>query len=519
MNVMKPTRIVAIVLGSLLVLPAVAMLIGGGALAAAYAFARDDDGYFDATVDGIVSPTAAVTAEDLAFSADPGSPDWLVDLTETDVRLRVTSGGGEPVFVGIGPEADVDAYLAGVAHDEVTDLDGSEAVLSRRDGSPAADAPTDEGFWVATATGTGTQQLDWEATDGRWAVVVMNADGSPGVGADVDVGLRVDGALPLAVALVGIGAVLTAVAVVLIVVGASGRQRDAGVAPVPAAAPPPPVAADAHRPHPVSLEARLDPDLSRGLWLVKWFLAIPHLVVLAFLWIAFVVLTVVAGVAILFTGRYPRSLFEFNVGVLRWSWRVTYYATTGGIGTDAYPPFSLAEERSYPATLAIAYPDELSRGLVLVKWWLLAIPHYLVLGVLLGGAWFDRGTEGTARPGLLAILVIVAGVVLLVRGRYPRPLFDLVVGFNRWIARVIAYAALMTDEYPPFRLDQGGSEPDPPAPRTGPEAPEAADTPGDGPAGTGSGPTGTGSGPTGTARTAVPRSTETAAERRQDVHS
>ncbi len=469
---MKPNRIVAIVIGSLLLLPALAMLVGGGVLAAAYAFARDDDGYFDASVDAISSPTAAVTAEDIAFSTDPRSPDWLLESMETDIRLRVTSGMDVPVFIGIGPESDVDAYLAGVAHDEVTGLDGNDAVLSRRDGSSFVEVPSDQDLWVATATGTGTQQLEWEATEGRWAVVVMNADGSSGVQADIDVGLRVAGALPLAVILTAVGVALTALAVVLIVFGASGRHQDEATTTVPVTGAASSGVVGAHAPHPVSLEAHLDPGLSRWQWLVKWFLAIPHLVVLVFLWIALVVVTVVAGFSILFTGHYPRRLFDFNVGVLRWTWRVTYYATTGGIGTDAYPPFTLGEEPAYPATLSIEYPAELSRGLVLVKWWLLAIPHYLVVGVLLGGAWVSDDNDGSGGLGLLSILVVVAGVILLFRAHYPRALFDLIVGLNRWIFRVIAYAALMTDDYPPFRLDQGGSEPEPPS-TGGPVAPGA----------------------------------------------
>lgn len=133
------------------------------------------------------------------------------------------------------------------------------------------------------------------------------------------------------------------------------------------------------------------------------------------------------------------------------------------LGTDRYPPFTLAEVTDYPARLAVEYPQALSRGLVLVKWWPLALPHYLVVAVFAGGAWAGINAANddwawTSGGGLIGLLVLIAGVVLLFTGRYPRSIFDFVMGMNRWASRVAAYAALMTDAYPPFRLDTGGRE-------------------------------------------------------------
>jgi hypothetical protein len=115
---------------------------------------------------------------------------------------------------------------------------------------------------------------------------------------------------------------------------------------------------------------------------------------------------------------------------------VSYYSF-GALGIDRYPPFGL-KPADYPATLEVEYPEQLSRGLVLVKWWLLAIPHYLILSVV--------------QDGLNGLLVFFAAVGLLFTGRYPKDIFELVIGINRWTLRVMAYALLMRDEYPPFRL-------------------------------------------------------------------
>jgi hypothetical protein len=230
--------------------------------------------------------------------------------------------------------------------------------------------------------------------------------------------------------------------------------------------------------YPLHLEGQLDGPLSRWMWLVKWVLVIPHVFVLVFLWIAFLAATVLAFFAILFTGRYPQGIFDFNVGVLRWTWRVAFYSYNA-LGTDRYPPFSLADDPGYPARLTVDHPQSLSRGLVLVKWWLLAIPQYLIVSVFAGGAWAGWGAANdndwrwTSNGGLIDLLVLVAAIMLLFTGRYPRQIFDFVMGMNRWCYRVLAYAALMCDEYPPFRLDNGGTDPGSrkraPAPQPQPE--------------------------------------------------
>ncbi len=217
-------------------------------------------------------------------------------------------------------------------------------------------------------------------------------------------------------------------------------------------------------PYPARLDGRLEEPVNRLLWLVKWVLLLPHFLCLAGLWIAMTVLTFVAGFSILFTERYPRDIFDFNVGVIRWTWRVSFYGMSA-FGTDRYPPFSLHSDPDYPADFHVEYPARLSRGLVLVKWWLLAIPQYFVVSVLVGG-W------GSNSAGVITILALLGAVVVALTGSYPAQLFDALMGLNRWCYRVLTYAALMRDEYPPFRFEGGGS--DPGTPPTQGELPLAA---------------------------------------------
>ena len=456
-----PGRIVALAGGSLVALVALALLLGGMALVFGHATLRDSAGYYSSDTERFSTTTYALTSEGLQIGdVHGGGADWALEALDATVRVRVRGAGGTPVFVGIAPEGAVDGYLARTAHEEVSDVTSHPFAYDsiEREGTAAPAVPTSQRFWAATASGAGTQTLTWKPDEGRWAVVVMNADGSRDVAADVSIAAKSGAVLPLGIGLLGVGvlALLTAAGMIWLAVrepgSGEGGATTAAPAPVAAAAPASDAVVDA-RPHPVQLEARLDEPLSRWLWLVKWLLALPHWIVLAFLGIAFWVMSLVALVAIVFTGRYPRAIFDFNVGVLRWEWRVVYYAFA--LGTDRYPPFTLGPA-DYPAELEIPYPERLSRGKALVKPWLLAIPHYLVIAAFLGAwnaTWADGQTTG-GPPGLFTVLALIAGVVLLFTGRYPRDVFRLVVGMARWILRVIAYAALMRDEYPPFRLER-----------------------------------------------------------------
>jgi hypothetical protein len=467
---MRPARVVLLVIGVLSSLVALGLLVAGAALLWVNAVERDSDGYYSTGTHPFETPTYALTSDEVDLGAEVRSGWDPVDEIGT---VRITAETDGEVFVGVGASDDVDRFLRNVRHDQLDDVEWSpfEASYARSDGDRRASPPGDEEFWVATASGRGEQSAVWDLESGNWTVVLMNADGSARIDADVSAGVHTDLLLPIGIGLL-VGGVVAAALGALAIVGAfRGRREPTGAAP---SAAPASWAGDepaGNGAYPVRLDARLDEPLNRWLWLVKWFLAIPHLVVLALLWAAFGVLTVVAWFAILVTGRYPRGIFEFNVGVMRWTWRVHYYAFT--LGTDRYPPFSLHADADYPADLAVAYPERLSRGLVLVKSWLLAIPHWIIVGIFAGGgaSWvWGRDTDASwvASNGLIGILVLVAAVILLFRGWYPATIYDFVLGMHRWVWRVVAYVALMRDEYPPFRLDDGGGGPvdAAPAPRS-----------------------------------------------------
>jgi hypothetical protein len=188
-------------------------------------------------------------------------------------------------------------------------------------------------------------------------------------------------------------------------------------------------------PPPPDYAARLEVDypeeLNRWLPLVKWLLVIPHLFVLFFVAIGAFFVGIYAFFAVLFTAHWPRGAFDYLVGTARWAYRVIVYIH---LMTDAYPPFSLADDPSYPVRLQIDYPERIDHWRPLVQW-LLAIPYLFIASVLY---W------------LTGILSFVAFFLILFTKRIPREMFELMLPGLRWNLRGNAYAYFMTDRYPPF---------------------------------------------------------------------
>lgn len=437
---MSAGKIVLLVFGAIILLVALALMVGGGALIWLDKAHSDSEGFITTDTIHLERDSYAITTRPAEINLESG---WFVDRHDiATIKVQASSeNNSKQIFIGIADETEVKAYLSGVNYDEIKEfrIHPFSVYYTNYPGNSAPAAPTSQTFWVVSEHGSGTQTLEWELETGNWVLVLMNADGSAGVDVSGSIGVKAPW-----VFWVGLGFLIGGIVLLIIGIGlvllATRRQRVSGEAGAGTGGA---AVSEGQPPYPLSLTGELTEPLSQWLWLVKWLLIIPHLIVLVFLWVAFVVVWVISLLVIIFTARYPRSLFEFNVGVLRWTWRVGFYSYQA-LGTDKYPPFTL-KAGGYPADLEVARPAMLTPVLVLVKWWLLTIPHYIVLALFVGCGW--------ARwPGLLWVLVFFAAVALLFTGRYPRGIFDFVMGIDRWTYRVAAYSGLMTDRYPPFRL-------------------------------------------------------------------
>jgi hypothetical protein len=192
-----------------------------------------------------------------------------------------------------------------------------------------------------------------------------------------------------------------------------------------------PLASSAELDYPLRLDVDHQEQYSRFLPLVKWLLVIPHYIVLFVLGIGAFFAIVVSWFAVLITGRYPRGLWNFVTGVLRWNTRVTAYAY---LMVDPYPPFSLEHDPNYPARLELDYPEHVERWRPLVAW-LLAIPYLIVAGILVYIAY---------------VLVFFAFFTILFARTFPKGMFDIVVVALRWQLRGYAYALWLVTRYPPW---------------------------------------------------------------------
>jgi hypothetical protein len=215
-------------------------------------------------------------------------------------------------------------------------------------------------------------------------------------------------------------------------------------APPPTQAPPgappsyPPVAYGGGSDYPVDLQVDYPEEgIARWRALFQGLLLIPHWIVLLFVYIGFFFVWIVVWFAILITGRYPRGMFDFMAGALRWTNRANGFQYWM---TERYPPFSLGEEPDYPIRTRIDYPPDgkIARWRVIVQY-ILAIPHFIVVGFLFIAEW---------------IILVIAFFSILFTRKWPRSMFDFTVGILRWRTRANAYGYFwMTEEYPPFSLE------------------------------------------------------------------
>ena len=216
------SRVIGMVFASIGGLIGLALLVGGIAVLAAYAFGRDDDGYFKSDRQQLESATYAIITEDIDLGAD--EVDWAPEGILGNVRVQVE--GEKPLFVGIGSDDDVDRYLGNVAHDELIDFDGDDPEFEPHEGRAPRTPPGDQDFWVAESEGSGEQALTWDAEFGRWTAVVMNADAARAIDVEADVGVKLDWAIWAGLGIFVVGLLMTvgAVSVILLIGRRSSRD-------------------------------------------------------------------------------------------------------------------------------------------------------------------------------------------------------------------------------------------------------------------------------------------------------
>ncbi len=186
--------------------------------------------------------------------------------------------------------------------------------------------------------------------------------------------------------------------------------------------------------YPITFTVESPESLSRWLWLIKWLLLIPHMIVLSILGFVAYFTLLATWFAILITGKRPKGMFDFHLGILRWSANVNAY---GSHLTDSYPGFSMDSDSAYPVQLHAEYKESASRLSTFFRYFL-AIPHWIVLTIL---------------SIILVFVWFFHVIVVLITGKPNAGAFKFIAGFNRWQNRANGYYWLLTDDYPPFSMD------------------------------------------------------------------
>ena len=218
-------KIALVLSGAVIALVAAALIAAGGA-GLWLDGKKDADGFVSTGDHRFHAQTSAIVSENLDLDLD-GADAVFDDGDLGTVRLRAHANeNGKPVFVGIARTSDVERYLSGVATSTVTSLDywPFDADYEDHFGSKYAERPANQGIWAAQTT-TGNGELRWKVEDGDWSIVLMNADGSPGVDADVDAGAKIPDLAAVAWSLIGGGALLLIGGVGLIVTGVRNPRR------------------------------------------------------------------------------------------------------------------------------------------------------------------------------------------------------------------------------------------------------------------------------------------------------
>jgi hypothetical protein len=202
-------RVIAGVAGWTLAVLAVTFVVLGGALLGMHSSKRDSQGFYATGQKTLHTPTHAIVTDKL----DANGPAWLFRKSRLGtIRVSATGSSAKPVFVGVAKTSQIDAYLRGVAQDEVTDfeIDPLTVDYERRPGSATPATPGSQSFWAGRASGSGRQTLTWPVEKGNWGVVIMNADGSAGIQTGVTVGAKAGFLVWVAGGLIALGALFAA---------------------------------------------------------------------------------------------------------------------------------------------------------------------------------------------------------------------------------------------------------------------------------------------------------------------